>query len=597
MMDAAYHHEWAKSIAQGDWLGKESFFRAPFYPYFLGIVYAICGANLIAPRILQVILGALSCLLIYKIGTLVFDKKVGLVAAWIAVFYPLFIYFDNELLIPTLLVFLVLSGFYLIIRQREQNGAPKYWFSTGLVWGVAAITRPNVLAFLVFLPLWLKQQVKTRFLKIALYGALGVLAMILPITIRNYVVGKEFVPIAWQGGVNFYIGNNPHSDGKTAIVPGTRKSWYGGFADAKRLAEEQAGRTLSNSEIDNYWLREGMKFILGSPSAALILFLKKVYLYCGGYEISNNRDIYFFTRPTFLKFIFFKTSFFQFPFGVLLPLSIVGIYLALRNRKKILLMLYFIVLYSLSIIVFFVTARYRMPVVPFLIILSAYGIMESINYIRKSGLQYYTTPLVIFVAAFILFNINLTRIKDNPELNYLTLASLEFDRGNYQKTISYASKAMPLYSRDVEVLNLLGTSYLRMGKLKEAHQYYLEMTNITPNSPEPYDRLGVVFYMSQQFDKAKACYFKALTIDPKYAPAYLNGGHVFYIQDSLEKALLSYETALSLDPKLTDAFYYAALTALKLGNVEKGKLYLQKTLQLDPQHAYARKTLNSLPRE
>ena len=73
-------------------------------------------------------------------------------------------------------------------------------------------------------------------------------------TVRNYVVSRQFVPIAWQAGTDFVIGNNPQSDGVTAIVPGTRSSWWGGFDDVKRLAEAAAGRPLKGAEIDRYWL-------------------------------------------------------------------------------------------------------------------------------------------------------------------------------------------------------------------------------------------------------------------------------------------------------------------------------------------------------
>ena len=54
------------------------------------------------------------------------------------------------------------------------------------------------------------------------------LVVVLPITIRNCAVGGDAVLIASQGGVNFYIGNNPDSDGRTAIVPGTPGDWWGG---------------------------------------------------------------------------------------------------------------------------------------------------------------------------------------------------------------------------------------------------------------------------------------------------------------------------------------------------------------------------------
>ena len=40
--------------------------------------------------------------------------------------------------------------------------------------------------------------------------------MIFSVTLRNYMVGRDRVLIAYQGGINFYLGNNPESDGHSA---------------------------------------------------------------------------------------------------------------------------------------------------------------------------------------------------------------------------------------------------------------------------------------------------------------------------------------------------------------------------------------------
>ena len=50
---------------------------------------------------------------------------------------------------------------------------------------------------------------------------MAVLIFIIPVTVRNYVVDRDLVLISYKSGIAFYIGNNPLSDGMTAIVPGT----------------------------------------------------------------------------------------------------------------------------------------------------------------------------------------------------------------------------------------------------------------------------------------------------------------------------------------------------------------------------------------
>ena len=63
--DGRTYDEWAQRIAAGDWLGSGVFYQAPLYPYFLGALQITFGHNLWAIRIVQVLLGSLSCVLIY----------------------------------------------------------------------------------------------------------------------------------------------------------------------------------------------------------------------------------------------------------------------------------------------------------------------------------------------------------------------------------------------------------------------------------------------------------------------------------------------------------------------------------------------------
>ena len=75
----------------------------------------------------------------------------------------------------------------------------------------------------------------------------------LPISAYNRIVGEDWVLIASQAGVNLWIGNNPESDGSTAIVPGTRGGWWEGYHDSIALAEAEAGRTLSASGVSRHY--------------------------------------------------------------------------------------------------------------------------------------------------------------------------------------------------------------------------------------------------------------------------------------------------------------------------------------------------------
>src|SRR4026208_1553831 len=63
--DGRTYDEWAQRIAAGDWLGSGVFDQAPLYPYFLALLQITFGHNLWAIRMVQAILGSISCVLVF----------------------------------------------------------------------------------------------------------------------------------------------------------------------------------------------------------------------------------------------------------------------------------------------------------------------------------------------------------------------------------------------------------------------------------------------------------------------------------------------------------------------------------------------------
>ena len=59
MGDARRYDAWAAEIAAGDLMGREVFYQAPLYPYFLGTIYTITGRSLLIVRVCQVAMAPL----------------------------------------------------------------------------------------------------------------------------------------------------------------------------------------------------------------------------------------------------------------------------------------------------------------------------------------------------------------------------------------------------------------------------------------------------------------------------------------------------------------------------------------------------------
>src|SRR5438094_10331185 len=58
MGDAHGYDEWAQRIAGGDWIGREVFYHALLYPYFLVFFYRFAGHSTILVFIMQALIGS-----------------------------------------------------------------------------------------------------------------------------------------------------------------------------------------------------------------------------------------------------------------------------------------------------------------------------------------------------------------------------------------------------------------------------------------------------------------------------------------------------------------------------------------------------------
>ncbi|MEN9979818.1 MAG: tetratricopeptide repeat protein [candidate division WOR-3 bacterium] len=587
-LDGLYHHQWALAVSRGLEFINDAYFRAPLYPLFLGMLYRLFGVNFFLVRLVQALLGSAGCVLLVLLGRRLFDERTGFYAGLAMAVYPLLIFFDGELLIPVLLIFLLLAGFLLF--YQEERG----WFYlplAGLLFGLAAIARPNVLVFVLVFFFWLLLRHQRRRLSRALLFGLAVLVPILPVTVRNYIKSRSFVLIAWQAGTNFYIGNNEYSDGTTAIVPGTRGSWWGGYNDVKRIAEMTAGRPLKGVEIDRFWIRRGLQFWRRAPAKALLLTLRKLYLWFAGYEVSNNRDIYFFKRFTFLNWLIFQTPVFKFPFGLVLPLALAGSYLT-RKKWQLLLPVYlFLGAWCLSFIPFFVTDRYRLPAVPFYLLLAVAGVRNFFRSERRER----TIAGLIFACALILFNLNLAGAgrKSDPAQNLFQAAAGWYETGRLERAQQAIEQALELDSA-TNILSLRATMLLEQNRIEEARQIAQAAVRLHPQEADAWGIAGNVYASAGQLDSARLMYERVIELDPYGPEGWNNLGNLHLSTGELEEARFCYEQALGNSPNFVLALFHLGLVDYYQGRKDSAHLRWLRVLELDQKFEKARRALQEL---
>src|SRR5207245_7051395 len=154
MGDARGYDEWAQRIAGGDWIGRDVFYQAPLYPYFLASIYWIAGRSPTLVRIAQAVIGSCSCVLIAAAARRLFSARAGLLAGLMLAVYAPAIFCDGLLQKSVLDVFFVCLALWLIAWIVPQRIRFWPWLALGLAVGGLSLTRENALVFIVVILGW-----------------------------------------------------------------------------------------------------------------------------------------------------------------------------------------------------------------------------------------------------------------------------------------------------------------------------------------------------------------------------------------------------------------------------------------------------------
>jgi tetratricopeptide (TPR) repeat protein len=553
ILDELYHDTWAQQIASGEWGGTEPFFRAPLYVYLLALVYKVVGHNLFLARLFHVFVGSLSCVLILLIATKLFNRTIGILSSVTACFYAMLVFYDAHLLITTLIVFLDLALIALLIRAGEKP-SPLNWLLSGAVLGLSAIARPNILIFLPFILIWMIFRFKNRLEGKAIlirWAVLfvGAVLMIAPVTLRNYFVGKDVVLIAWQGGFNFYLGNNPDATGYTPISPLTGGDLVGALGRATAVAEQEMKRELKPSEISAFWYKKGVDFILSQPLNWLKLLGKKITYFWKGYEISNPLNIYLHKEFSSVFNVLLGAGIIYLPFGLMGPFSILGLFITLKRWKEYLLLYLFILSYSASVIIFFVCARFRMPIIPFLLMFSSFFLWWLYDKIKSKQ----TTRILISLCALAILVVPLnTRLEhlagDQRYADHYSLGTSYGNLGRWNEAMQEFKTSLIFRPNYAPSHHGLGIVYDRLGKTDLAIQEYRQAIRCDPSFELVYNDLGILYYKKGEVDRAIEFYLKAIRLNERYEAARINLGYAYLMKGLREEAREQWRKVLELNP-------------------------------------------------
>ena len=601
------------------------FGQPPLYPHFLGALYALFEPSFTLPRLVQAALGATLCLLIFRLGR-VFSPAVGYLAAGLAACYGPFIFFEAELLPPALALVLNLLALWALLWAVE--GRSQRLLLPGFLFGLAALCVANVLAFVPVAALWLVWVRRSRLVGLRPELSRRVAALLLgtalaiaPVTLRNYYVGGDWVLISSNAGLNFYIGNNAQYDETVAVQPGP--AWL----ELTARPRAEAGVTQPSAQ-SRFFFAEAWDFISQQPVAYLKLLLYKLYLFWHGDEIGRNQDLYFARQyAPLLQVLLWKYGV-AFPFGLLAPLALVGLGLSYRNgllrRPEPLLLALFAGAYMLTVVAFFISARYRLPVVPILLIFAAYGGRELYLLWRQGE---YRDLLIGCGAAFLLtvacnFRVGAMNVGGDAHTHYrlgyvyekkglpinavaayeqalaldpdikwarFNLASLYARSGEYNRAIAAYGDFIRRFPEVARARLALGNVYLRTGRYAEAVAAYESLLSAKDaDAADLYGRLGYAHAQLGQLGQAAVAYEELVAAKPDSLQARLQLGELYEQLERLDKARTEYRQILAADSLHAAARYRLARLLFFIDRAEEAKAHLQQVIVRNPDAVEAR---------
>jgi 4-amino-4-deoxy-L-arabinose transferase-like glycosyltransferase/Flp pilus assembly protein TadD len=446
-VDLQGYDRWAREIASGDWLGQGVFYQDPLYPYFLAGVYLLTGTNVVHALLFQIILSTATVFLVYRLALPLFSARTALLSAWLMALSGPAIYYAAKPEKACLSAF-GLTLFLVWLFEAIRDPSFLRFLKAGVSLGLVALLRGNALLIGALLLLLLamsrisgKDPVTRRR---ALAGfALGLSLILLPVLIRNRLVGGEWIVTTSQAGANLYVGNNAENVTGSYIAPTfVRPSPRFEEEDFHRNAERIEGRPLRSREVSDFYVREVIRWAMHDPASFVRLQVIKMAAFLNAYEIPDNWSFYFVRRFSPILRLPLAT------FGIVAPLAVLGAVLVLFRRPRSREPLLFVLLalaYAVSIIIFYVFSRYRFPIVPALAILAAHAVTMGIDWIRTRQWKALGSGAAILVMAGIITFLP-PRIDPASDLShrFFNLASSYFEEGRFEECESLCREALVL---------------------------------------------------------------------------------------------------------------------------------------------------------
>jgi 4-amino-4-deoxy-L-arabinose transferase-like glycosyltransferase len=305
--------------------------------------------------IVDSLFSSLTCWAMFLLGRETFDRRVGLLAAWMWAFSPTAIHASITYIWETCFgVFFFTIALYFTVRIGSSQNT-RTWIRYGALLSMTTLTNGAVLTSFVCLFFWLYSRPAMRprghGRRIAI-SALTVLALLSPWIIRN--------SITFQGPMFTRSGMGSELYGGMMLESQVGRTHHHGLLISP--PEQKLYRELGESAYMSQRRHDAVQLILAHPEDLIRLSLFRVFLYWFG----NWYHLDYFGGAAAAPRLAL--------FGLIGAIGLASFFFIVWKRHP------YWTLYAIPIVIFpclyyltHVEARYRHPIEPFLTILTAYA--------------------------------------------------------------------------------------------------------------------------------------------------------------------------------------------------------------------------------
>jgi tetratricopeptide (TPR) repeat protein len=546
--DMQFYDDWAKQILHGHWTDHQAFYGLPLYPFLLALLYRVFGYSPFVPGFFQAGLDAGTAVLIYKITIRVMMRRetdstkvatsAGILAAagW-CFFVPAQAY--SAILMPTAgAVFIFWLLVWQIVRA-ETVPSPIRCLTYGVLLGFAAMGVATIL-FLVPLflaAIFLRRRTIAQGSKATVLLIAGIFIGAAPCWIHNYFVARDPIFLSAHSGINLWLGNNPEAIGYPRF-PGLHAGQGQILRDSIDQAEATAGRPLKRSEVSRYWSTKARDYIASNPAAWLKLMARKLANFWNAFEYDDVGAI--------VNLREHRVLFPGLHFGLIAALGLAGAILSWRAFPASRWLAAAIALQLAAILPVFVTERYRLPVVPGLLVFAALGLQRLWNYLAMAN--YGRAALQLAVVA--LSAVFVTAPRHDPSLWALEA----YNAGRFA----------------------LGTN-----NLAAAEDHLQRARSLVPDNAETNFALGNLRLAQNNSGAARDFYQAVLKIEPQHKGALNNLGVLALNENDAARALEMFRRALLLEPRNPKTHYLLAKALDLAGDRDRARIEARRAVELD----------------